>query len=394
MKYSSFGTTGLNMPVLTCGGMRFQQSWEQLTWKDIEKDKQKNVENSIIKAFEAGINHFETARGYGTSELQMGKALSSLPRDKIIIQTKVNPKDDPKEFEKDLEKSMDLLNPGWLDMMAIHGINDQHSLDISIKPGGCVDVVKKWQEKGYIKHIGFASHAEADILIKAIETGLFSYINLHYFYIKQSNIAAIKKAAENNMGVLIISPNDKGGKLYEPSKKLCKLTAPLSPMAFNDLFLLKNLNIHTISIGIRKPEDFDEHLSAIEKLENAEEIIPLIEEKLNKEMKAQLGKDWTGRWDEGLPSIKETTNEISIKTILWLHNLAKAFDLIEYAKMRYNLRGNGGHWFPGNKAEDIDKYDLSECLKNSPFKDKIPGTLKEAHEMLKGEEVKRLQKDE
>ena len=40
------------------------------------------------------------------------------------------------------------------------------------------------------------------------------------------------------MGVFIISPNDKGGKLYEPPPKLTELCAPLTPMQFNDLYCL------------------------------------------------------------------------------------------------------------------------------------------------------------
>ena len=44
---------------------------------------------TIRRALEVGINHIETARGYGTSELQLGRVLPSLPRDQIILQTKV-----------------------------------------------------------------------------------------------------------------------------------------------------------------------------------------------------------------------------------------------------------------------------------------------------------------
>ena len=40
------------------------------------------------------------------------------------------------------------------------------------------------------------------------------------------------------MGVFIISPNDKGGKLQEPGEKIKSLCAPLTPMQFNDLYCL------------------------------------------------------------------------------------------------------------------------------------------------------------
>ena len=39
-------------------------------------------------------------------------------------------------------------------------------------------------------------------------------------------------ARQRDMGVFIISPNDKGGKLYDPPPKLTRLCAPLTPMQF------------------------------------------------------------------------------------------------------------------------------------------------------------------
>ena len=75
---------------------------------------------------------------------------------------------------------------------------------------------------------------------------------------------------------------------------------------------------------------------------------------------------------------------------LWLRNLAVAYDMKEYAKARYNLLGNGSHWFPGNRANQIDNLDFQNCLQNSPHADKIPQILAEVDEMLRGEEKKRL----
>ena len=87
MKYRRFGRTELQMPVFSCGGMRYQYQWQDTTEDKIPLDNQRNLEATIEQALELGINHIETARGYGTSEMQLGKILPQFEREKLIIQT-------------------------------------------------------------------------------------------------------------------------------------------------------------------------------------------------------------------------------------------------------------------------------------------------------------------
>src|SRR5947199_5885855 len=137
MKYRRFGRTELAMPVLSCGGMRYQFKWQDVEPKDIPPDNQRNLEAIILRALELGINHIETARGYGTSEMQLGNLLPKLPRDKMIVQTKVAPKENPKEFLKIFDTSMKCLKLDHVDLLALHGINNRHLLRHALKPNGC-----------------------------------------------------------------------------------------------------------------------------------------------------------------------------------------------------------------------------------------------------------------
>ncbi|NEO03880.1 MAG: aldo/keto reductase, partial [Moorea sp. SIO3I7] len=201
---------------------------------------------------------------------------------------------------------------------------------------------------------------------------------------------AIEAATRHDMGVFIISPSDKGGMLYKPPQRLVELCAPLSPMVFNDLFCLSHPEVHTLSLGASRPSDFDEHLKTVKLLERSEEVLPPILERLESEAIAKLGEDWFRSWDIGLPTHSETPGGINIPVILWLRNLAIAYDLLEYAKMRYNLLTNAGHWFPGAQANRVRELDLRQCLRNSPNADIIPDFLEDAHNLLGGEPVKRL----
>lgn len=390
MLYRRFGRTELKMPVFSCGGMRYQHKWKDVPQWQIPRDNQQNLEATIRRAVELGINHIETARGYGSSEMQLGRILPTFPREQLIVQTKVSPMTDAKAFQRDFSKSLRNLRLDYVDLLAIHGINNAELLNYSIRPGGCLEVAKKLQAQGKVRFIGFSTHGPTDIIIQTIDTNQFDYVNLHWYYINQVNWAAIEAANRQDMGVFIISPSDKGGMLYKPPQKLVNLCTPLSPMVFNDLFCLSHSQVHTLSVGAAKPQDFDEHLKTLDLLDNTSEILPPILARLEEEAIATLGEDWVKTWQLNLPTIEETPGQINIRAILWLRNLAIAYDLLEYAKMRYNMLGNASHWFPGNKADKVDKLDLRQCLSRSPHAERIPHLLTEAHQMLAGEVVQRL----
>lgn len=392
MLYRRFGRTELQMPVFSCGGMRYQFKWQDVPDSEIPADSQANLEATIRRAVELGINHIETARGYGTSEIQLGRILPQFPREEIIVQTKVCPVADADEFRQTFEQSLQNLQLDYVDLLGLHGINHGESLDYSIRPGGCLEVAQQLQKEGKVKFIGFSTHGSKDLIVEAINTNKFDYVNLHWYYINQWNWEAITAAQHHDMGVFIISPSDKGGMLYKPPEKLVNLCAPLSPMVFNDLFCLSHPEVHTLSLGAARPQDFDEHLKSLEYLNRSEEILPPILRKLEQEAIATLGEDWVKTWDSNLPTFEETPGQVNIPVILWLLNLAIAYDLVNYAKMRYNLLGHGSHWFPGNRADRLEELDLRPSLANSPHADKIPHKLAQAHEMLAGAEVKRLSK--
>src|SRR5437899_4996883 len=124
MKYRRFGRTELQMPVFSCGGMRYQFKWDDVAPHEIPLANQANLEATIHRAVELGINHIETARGYGTSEMQLGSVLPKLPRDKIIVQTKVAPMERARDFLKTFDQSMNYLKLDHVDLLALHGVND------------------------------------------------------------------------------------------------------------------------------------------------------------------------------------------------------------------------------------------------------------------------------
>jgi uncharacterized protein len=385
MLYRRFGRTELSMPVLSCGGMRFQHQWQDLPLKDIPADKQANLEATVRQALDLGINHIETARGYGSSERQLGLVLPGLPREEIIVQTKVAPLADARQFLADFHDSLNRLGLSYVDLLGIHGVNDHETLWWTLRPGGCLDAARELVAEGKVRHVGFSTHGPLDVIQSAIahqRGGGFDYVNLHWYYIFQQNWPAIEAAARADMGVFIISSADKGGMLYKPPPRLVELCGPLHPLVFNVLFCLRRPEVHTLSIGAARPGDFELAASALPLLERQAELLPPIEQRLRGALVDAVGEELADCYAQGLPAWQHSPGCMNIAVMLWLRSLVLAYDMLDYGKMRYNLLGNGGHWFPGLNAAHADELDLEKALAASPFRDKIPQWLRQTHALL------------
>ena len=390
MYYRRFGRTNLQMPVFSCGGMRYQQSWDDVKPEDVAEDGQRNLEATILRSLELGINHIETARGYGSSEMQLGWILPRLPREKMIVQTKIAPFATAREFRETFERSMAYLKLEHVDLLSLHGINNAELLDWSLRKGGCLDEARALQREGRCRFIGFSTHATTDIIHRAIESDGFDYVNLHWYFVNELNWSAVQAAAARDMGMFIISPSDKGGKLYSPPPKLTGLCAPLSPIQFNDLWCLSRPEVHTLSIGAARPGDFDEHVAALAHYADAAKITAPIESRLRAEMLTILGAEWCARWSEELPNYVDVPGEVNVQEIIRLFTYARGLGLTDWGKMRYNLMGNAGHWFPGTNAAAFDADGVRATCAKNPFADRIPQVLAEAHALLHDAPKKRL----
>ena len=388
------------MPVFSCGGMRYQDGWNDKPLGEIDPKTQVNLEATVGRALEAGINHIETARGYGPSERQLGQYLPKLQRDKLIVQTKVGPEADPEVFYNNVLDSMERLQLDQVDLLGIHGINNVEKLDWTTRPGGCFEMALRLRKEGRCRFIGFSTHGSVNVITRAINhtdpaTGAsFDYVNLHWYYIYQETTPCLQAAKARDMGVFIISPSDKGGQLYKAPPRLQELCAPLHPITFNDLFCLLRNDIDTLSVGAARPSDFNEHLDALPLLGNAAETLEPILQRLAQRYEEVIEPELRHPWDLGLPPIVDIPGQINVGRIVQLRNLAKAYDMVDYGKFRYNLLGNAADWFPGQKADPERlgsvRAELEQLFSRLPAGNRLMAVLEEANELLADQEQKRL----
>ena len=373
MRYRRFGKTNLSLSVFSLGTMRYLASEETAI-------------QTVQQAVAQGINHLETAKGYGNSEQYLGQALKHLavPRSQLYITTKIPPVASSAEMSQQIQTSLQRLGVDYVDCLAIHGLNTWEHLQWVEAPDGCMQAVQQAVADGQVRHVGFSTHGPLELILAAIATDRFEFISLHYYYFFQRHAPAIELAAAKDLGIFIISPSDKGGQLYTPPATLAALCAPLSPLTFNYRFLLSNPQITTLSIGPANPAELAAPLEVADldgplTLEEQE-----ILQRLQTQQAARLGTELCSQCYDCLPC----SEGIQIPEVLRLRNLAIAYDMTQFGQYRYRMFENAGHWFPGVKANRCT--DCGECLPRCPEKLDIPALLKDTHTRLQGPAGRRL----
>ena len=370
----SFGK-GSKVSLFTLGTMRSNKSLNQMY-------------KMIKKAHYVGINHIETAASYGDAEILIGKALKKLEivekvsKNNWIITTKVLPKGDFNYLKKNFENSLKNLKLKKINNLAIHGINLKEHLDWVLFGEG--KKFLKWiLEKRLVDQVGFSSHGSYSLIEDAINSNVFSFCNLHLHYLDQSKISLAELALEKGMGVLAISPADKGGKLYSPNEILLEASKPFHPLELAYRFLLAK-GITTLSLGASKIEDFE----LAKKLRNSFQKLTNLEINTLQNIEKIADERLKSTKCEQCRFCLPCPNVIPIPEILRLRNISIGYGQLEFAKERYNLIGRAGHWWEEKNSTFC--LECNECLPKCPNKLNIPDLLKQTHNLLIEKPKKRL----
>ena len=89
MQYRRFGKTEKALSVITLGGMRYHDGWSAPRDQP-HREMIEHCARTVRRALDEGINHIETAHGYGKSEHCYGIVLNqelALPRDSYFLMT-------------------------------------------------------------------------------------------------------------------------------------------------------------------------------------------------------------------------------------------------------------------------------------------------------------------
>ena len=163
----------------------------------IQRIREQDAVDLLHKAYDGGINFFDTARAYSDSEQKVGAAFSSM-RDKIVLATKTGAQT-AEGFWKDLETSLRTLKTDYIDIYQFH------NPAFCPKPGGedgLYDAALEAKKQGKIRHISITNHRLA-VAHEAIDSGLYETLQFPFSYLAgEQEMELVRKCRETNMGFI------------------------------------------------------------------------------------------------------------------------------------------------------------------------------------------------
>ncbi len=278
MKYKKLGKTKIMVSALGLGTVELGLDYGINKPRNFKKPDKKDSIYLLHKAIDMGINLFDTAPSYGSSEELLGKAFTN--KKNCIIATKVNIPPEGENIKKfiqtSLSKSCKKLKRKYLDIVQVHNATSNTFLNTDL-----FEILLKEKNKGNLRFIGASVYEPENALI-AINSRMIDVLQIAYNVLDQRmDEKVLTKAKSEGIGILSRSVFLKGvltervthlPKNCEPLKKTAenvKMKMKLS--SWQDLsnfalrYALSNPGINSVLVGISNEAELDFALNAFNK---------------------------------------------------------------------------------------------------------------------------------
>ncbi|XHH08317.1 MAG: aldo/keto reductase [Candidatus Bathyarchaeia archaeon] len=359
MQKRRLGRTNLQVSIVGFGG----------TW--ISEVYRPTAVDVVKRAFECGINYFDTARWDGDSEEKIGEALKDV-RDQCVIATKTGSRT-KKESLEDFKNSLKLLQTDHMDIIQLHGIDDEKTLTKAMGPDGALQTCKQAQQEGLASFIGITGH-KPHVLTKAIKTGKFDTVLVPLNIVtRQAEEELLPTAKALDVGVVAMKPLSAKTSnlitcLYQPSLSLVSDEPELKTLlGQSNGEMVSSLLRYNLSKDIASTIPGLRSVAEVETAAKAGESYQGLTDKEQQQFSFRLG-DYCRDCGLCMPC----PEKVNIPATLRFESFYSVYGLRNWARKLYG--GLDG------KADKCTRCGL--CQTKCPYNLPIERLLREAHEKL------------
>jgi aryl-alcohol dehydrogenase-like predicted oxidoreductase len=296
MVYRKLGRTELSISLLGFGALEIGRDWPY--WRQQKDDFHRPDDADAIavihSALDSGINFFDTAPAYGSSEAILGKALKGMRRE-VIIGTKCGEWFDGSrsvydysaaETRRFIENSMRQLQSDYIDLLQIHSANAE-----VIRKGETLSAMKEAQHAGKVRYLGISTD-DIETALLAIDSGEYDSVQVSYNAI---NVEFAKKvfptAQKKDIGIIVKDGMARGklsakySDVTEQAERArierIRAVAEQYSMSLSELavrFIISHPAVASVIVGTKNNEHLTDNCSALRRGALPEEIIAVINE--------------------------------------------------------------------------------------------------------------------
>lgn len=218
-------TLGAEISRLGYGGMRFPKNGD-----DVDFDAAVEL---LHKAYEMGINYFDTAMVYhkGESEKIFGKAFENYDRSTFYIADKMSiwVCEDEEDMKRRFENQLKTLKTDYIDFYLVHSLNRNHYK--KVKDFHCVEFLQEMKRQGKIKHLGFSFHDTYQVFTQILNDYDWDFVQIQLNYLDWQNQGAeqpYRELENRNLPVMVMEPV-RGGYLATIDEQRAKPFLEMEP---------------------------------------------------------------------------------------------------------------------------------------------------------------------
>lgn len=266
MQYRHFGKLNLSPSLLGFGVMRLPVVKKGKSTVIDEDEAVKMIRHAI----DQGVNYVDTAWPYhnGESEIITGIALQEGYREKVMLATK-SPTwlmKKPEDWDYYLDKQLEKLKTDHIDFYLQHCL-DEESYE-TFQRLNLWEKAMEAKKAGRIKYFGFSFHDEQDLFMEILDAYDWDFCQIQLNYLDtdyQAGLAGLERAAQKNLGVIIMEPL-RGGRLVNgvPQDLLTKMEehpAQYRPVEWALRWLAHRPEVSTILSGMSTMEQVEDNIA-------------------------------------------------------------------------------------------------------------------------------------